>query len=141
VLLSLHRHRAVLVMNVSALVAIGVAGGILIPLYGARGAAAATAVSETVLGVSGAVALARSGEIAALHVWVLPRLLGAAAVAIAVPMVVGLPALPGAILGVVIYGALALLLRAVPEELLVELRSLRPSRAAGRSTRTSTDGP
>jgi O-antigen/teichoic acid export membrane protein len=140
VLLSLHRHRAVLVMNIAALVAIGVAGGILIPLYGARGAAAATAVSETVLGLSGAVALARSREIAALHVWVLPRLLGAAVIAVAVPVVIGLPAFPGAILGVLIYGVLALLLRAVPEELLVELRTLRPSRAEGRSTRTSRDG-
>jgi O-antigen/teichoic acid export membrane protein len=135
-LLSLRRHRAVLVVNAAALAAMVIAGIALIPPFGAEGAAAATAISEAVLAGTAAIALARTGAVGAIPLATVPRLLVAVAVAVAVPALIGLPALPGAVLAVALLGGLALALGAVPEELLAELRGvlvrMRASRAAGR---------
>ena len=129
-LLSLHRHREVLVVSATALLAMVVACPILASAYGARGGAAATAICETVFAIAGAIALARTGAVERIRFTVLPRLLLSAAVAVAVPTAIGLPPLPAAILAVILCAIGALVTRAVPEELLVEARALRVRRRA-----------
>jgi O-antigen/teichoic acid export membrane protein len=135
-LLSLRLHRQVLVINAAALVGMVVFGAALIPAFGAEGAAGATAISEAVLALTGAVCLARSGMVAPLSARAIPRLAAAAVVGVGVPVAIGLPALPAAVLAVVLCAGAALLLGAVPDELLDELRRLRrrASRAEGTPT-------
>ena len=135
-LLSLRLHRQVLVINAAALVAMVVFGASLIPAFGAEGAAGATAISEAVLALTGAVCLARSGMVEPLSARAIPRLAAAAVVGVGVPVAIGLPALPAAVLAVVLCAGAALLLGAVPDELLDELRRLRrrASRAEGTPT-------
>ncbi len=136
-LLAVRRHRAVLVMNAGALVVVGVAGVLLIPDHGARGAAVATALSEGALALLGAVALARSGELRrGFSLAIVPRVLVAAGVAVGAALLLELPSAVEAVIALALFAALALLLRAVPDELIVEAREalvrLRASRAAGR---------
>jgi O-antigen/teichoic acid export membrane protein len=124
-LLSLRRHAAVLAMNAGALGAMAIAGTLLTRSNGAEGAAAATILSELVLGVVGAIMLRRTGALSApLSLRVIPRLAVAGAVAVAIPVALSLPALPAAVIGTAVFGALALALRAVPDEVLVEARRL-----------------
>jgi O-antigen/teichoic acid export membrane protein len=135
-LLSLRRHRAVLAMNAAALAAMAIAGAALIPSHGAAGAASATAISEAVLAGAGALALAGTGALGGIRLAVVPRLVVAVAAGVAAAWASGLPSLPAALLALLVCAALALVLRVVPHELLIELRAaavrLRASRAAGR---------
>jgi O-antigen/teichoic acid export membrane protein len=128
-LLSLHRNRAVLIMNGAALVSMVVLGGILVPLYGAEGAAVATVACETIFAVVGGVLLARSGAVGRPSLDILPRLLAAAAAGTGVALLSGLPALPASIVALLVASAVAVAIRAVPEELLVELRAARLKRS------------
>ncbi len=134
-LLAVRRHRAVLVMNAGALLVVAVAGALLIPDHGARGAALATALSEGALALLGFVALARSGALRrGLSLAIVPRAAVAAAVAVGAALLLDLPSGVEAAISLVLFAGLALLLRAVPDELLVEARGvivrLRASRAA-----------
>ena len=82
-LLAVGRYRAVLAMNAAALVVVAVAGALLIPAHGARGAAVATVLSEGTLALVGAVALVRSGALGrGFSLRVVPRVAVAAAVAV-----------------------------------------------------------
>ncbi|HVL97125.1 MAG TPA: oligosaccharide flippase family protein [Solirubrobacteraceae bacterium] len=94
---------------------------ILVPVDGARGAAVATVIGEAVLAGSGALLVARSGH--RLRIAKAPRIVLAAAVALAPGLV--LPALPAAALGLAIFVGALLALRAVPDELLDEVRRRR----------------
>jgi O-antigen/teichoic acid export membrane protein len=126
-LLSLRRHGAVLAMNAAALVTLAVASAVLIPSDGARGAAFATVLSETVLALVGLVALLRTETLGGpLSLATVPRVAAAAAVAVGVPVALGLPSLPAMVLALALFCAGAVLLRVIPEELLVEARRLRP---------------
>lgn len=120
-LLSLRRHREILIMNAAALASLVAALAILVPVDGARGAAVATVIGEAVLAGSGALLVARSGH--RLRIAKAPRIVLAAAVALAPGLV--LPALPAAALGLAIFVGALLALRAVPDELLDEVRRRR----------------
>jgi O-antigen/teichoic acid export membrane protein len=126
-LLSLHRHRALLVINLVGLALTGGLTGVLAHTDGARGAAIAVAAGEAGLATAALVAYLRHTPRPALHLGIVPRLALAVAVAIAVAVVIGGPALVSTIIGVAVYGLAALALRAVPAELL----HLLPSRRAG----------
>jgi O-antigen/teichoic acid export membrane protein len=137
-LLSVHGTRGVLAMNAAALVAMAVLGAILVPLHGAEGAAVATVLCELLLALVGGVFLARHGAVGALRLTIIPRLVVAAAAGVGAHALLGLPALPGSIVAMVVCAAVALLLRAVPDELMVEARSawvrLRAWRGGGTPT-------
>jgi O-antigen/teichoic acid export membrane protein len=120
-LLSLRRHRAILAMTTAALLT-SVTGVLLLgSLEGATGAAAATAAAELVLAVSGWLLLARGEGGLRLDLRPIPRLALAAALAV-VPAFL-LPAWLAAVAALLIFGAAALGLGVVPDELLVEARS------------------
>ena len=122
-LLALRAHRAILVAMLSGLVVVVAGTVVLTEADGARGAAIAAAIGELALAVTGIVALARARDGFALRLGVVPRIALAAALAVLPALV--LPALPAAILGGLVFGVAAALLRAVPEEIWAELRALR----------------
>ena len=124
-LLSLRRNRAVLAMNGTALLTMAVVGSVLVPLHGAQGGAAATVICEIVFAGAGAILLTRTGAVGRLGLSTLPRLLACAALGVAAAALLDLPALVEAVLAVALCAGAALVLRAVPEELLIELRRRR----------------
>jgi O-antigen/teichoic acid export membrane protein len=117
-LLSLHRYRAVLVVNALALVTSILFVLVLGSTHGAAGAAWANLGGETVLGVAGLIALARGDDGVRLHygsaLRVAPALGGGVVAAVLVP--------GGAVLetvaAVVVCAIVMLVTRAVPEEIL-----------------------
>src|SRR5439155_2470858 len=124
VLLSIRRHTALLVANSIALGGSLLLTLVLVPLYGAKGAAIATVAGEFGLAVGYLVAVLRAG----LQVpWrVAPAItLGVAAV-IALGLLTRLDGLLLAIAAGVIYPVVLLVLRAVPQEVFDSLRSARP---------------
>ena len=120
-LLSLRRHRAILAMTTAALVTSVTGVLVLATLEGAAGAAAATAAAELVLVLAGWLLLAGGQGGLRLDLRFIPRLALAAAVAV-IPAFL-LPAGLAAAAALLIFGAVALALGAVPDELLVEARS------------------
>lgn len=119
-LLSLHRHGAVLRTSLAGLATLVVALAVLVPLDGARGAAIATVLGEATLAGAGMLLVHRAG----LPVRVAAAGRIALAAGAAAPALL-LPALPGAVAGLALFAAALLLLRAVPRELLDELRRRR----------------
>ena len=107
-------------MNGAALVAVCAALAILVPLDGARGGAIGTLVGEVTLATVGAIRLARCGL--ALDLAIVARVALAGAVAL-VPAFF-LPAAPAAVVAAVLFLVVLLVLRAVPEELLIEARRI-----------------
>jgi O-antigen/teichoic acid export membrane protein len=128
-LLAMKRYRGVLLANLVAFLVSCSATVLLASSHGAEGAAVATLCGETVLAVGSLLAVVRG------HPELRPRLGVALKVALAaVPAVVlalqsGLPSLLRAVLAVVAYGAVILLTRAVPTEVL-ELLPARLRRAS-----------
>jgi O-antigen/teichoic acid export membrane protein len=124
VLLSLHLHRALLVSNVLALggsVALTLA---LVPSLGARGAAIASVVGEVGLAVVYAVALARRKALS--MPWrVVPPVVLAAGLALALVLIPGLRGIPLVIAATVVYFAVLAVTRAIPTELAEALLSWR----------------
>lgn len=120
-LLAIGAYRPVLVVNAVALSATGVAAGLLAASSGATGAAAATVGGEALVAVMMGIALARSDT----GVLPRPRRLAAVALAGAVAAVpgfaLGLPAVLAAALAALVFGALAILLRALPAEIVAQL--------------------
>ncbi len=123
-LLSLHRHREVVLASLVALATLAAGLALLVPDHGAVGAAIATAVGEAVLAACCFAFVVRAGV--ALRLGRAPRVLLAAAPA-AIPVVL-LPAIPAALAAEVVFVGLLLALRAVPDELLDVIR--RRSRTA-----------
>jgi O-antigen/teichoic acid export membrane protein len=119
-LLALRRHREVLAMSASALVAVAVAGAVLIPSHGAQGGAWATVAGELTLALVGWWLLARGPDGLALKVGKVPLALlcGAAGV---LPAFV-LPALPAALIGSLVTAGLLAVLRVIPAEVWAEVR-------------------
>jgi O-antigen/teichoic acid export membrane protein len=113
-LLSLRRHREVLVMNGLAIVALATALALLVPDHGARGAAGATIAGEATLALSGMWLTRRAGV--PLRIGRAPRIAVAGALA-AIPAAL-LPAAAAVAAGLAVYVAVLFALRAVPEELL-----------------------
>jgi O-antigen/teichoic acid export membrane protein len=122
VMVSLRLYRQLLLISVVALV-----GGILLVTmlaltYGAEGAALGTTITE----IGGAVlipfVIVRSAPTVVPSVKEVPRIMLAAGVAALAVLVPNLPVVAQAALATLIYMLILYALRAIPEELLVELR-------------------
>lgn len=117
-LLSLHRHRAILAVGLSALVLSGVLSGTLAALDGARGAAVGTSVSEIVFVVLLAAATYRAGVRPGISWRSIPLSLAAAGLGVATLAIPGLPDVARLVLALALYGATLIVLKVVPEEIL-----------------------
>ena len=126
-LLSERLHTGVLVANAIALVAGTTAALGLVPLVGAKGAAAATVVGESILTLAYAVALFRRGGDLRISPRVVPKVLVSAALAALLVFVPGLNGLALAVAAGVVYIVVLSLLRGVPPELWKALFTLRPT--------------
>ena len=127
-LLSLRRHGAVLAITLTTLAVNATLVSVLASSHGARGAAVGTLVADVVALVVTGAYLARSSTLRPQFGVVL-RMVPALALAGAVWFVPGLPSVVAMVLGAVVYGVVLLVLRAVPDEVFVELRKLRGSPA------------
>lgn len=124
-LLSVHRHRALLLANLVGLAFTAGLTAVLAAADGARGAAIAVVVGESALALSMVVAFARHRPRPSIPLWALARVGAAVAIGAGVAVLVGGPSLVMAIVGIVVYAVAAFTLRAVPAELL-ELLPRRP---------------
>jgi len=131
-LLSLHRHRQILIASLGALVLTVTLTGVLGAVDGARGAAIGTTLSEFALVVMLASAVYSSGLRPAVTPHAFVRSLLAVALGAATLAIPGLPDVAKLVLALVIYGTLLLLLRAVPDEILAVLPRPLGSRPAAR---------
>jgi O-antigen/teichoic acid export membrane protein len=121
-LLSLRRHRALLLANAAALATASALTLALAPDHGALGAAYANLGGESVLVAGYFLALRRGEDGTRISFELMPRLTLAAAAGVAVAFVVPLhPLLAAALAGAVYVGSLVLL-RAVPVEVFEALR-------------------
>jgi O-antigen/teichoic acid export membrane protein len=114
--ISLHAHRALLAASSIGL-AVSVVLAVTLAPHGAQGAAVATLGAEIALALAYLLVSVRRRPDLRPGLRVAPRVLAAAAPAIAIPLALGLPALPGTVLSAGLYVTLLLLLRAVPAEL------------------------
>jgi O-antigen/teichoic acid export membrane protein len=117
-LLALHRHAALLVCNLIALVVIAALTLGLAPVIGARGAAIATVAGEWTIAISLLVALVRADRrMAPSARATMPRVALAGAGALAMALL-PIPAIAQLALAVAVYAAVIAALRALPRELL-----------------------
>jgi O-antigen/teichoic acid export membrane protein len=121
-LLSLHRHRALLVANIVGLACTGVLTAVLASADGARGAAIAVLIGETALALSMMAGYLRHSQRPTVRFGQVWRVALAAAVAVGAAIGVGGPSVLMAVVGIVVYAGAALVLRAVPPELLELVR-------------------
>jgi O-antigen/teichoic acid export membrane protein len=128
-LLSLRRHREILVITVVGLVINATLVAILGSSDGARGAAVATLVADLTSVVLAGLYLARTSPAMRPDLRVVPRMAIALAAGASVVLVPGVPDVVAMAVGALVYVAVLLALHAVPEEVLVELRRLRGSPA------------
>jgi O-antigen/teichoic acid export membrane protein len=120
-LLSLRRQAGLAWANGGALVVVAVAGAILIPTAGAKGAAVAAVIGETALALFVYLALRHASTTVVPRLGLAPRVVAASAPAFAI---LALP-LPWPVLlfaSLAAFVIVALLVRAVPRELLHALR-------------------
>ncbi len=122
-LLSLRKHRVLIVVNAFAFVLATVLAIVLISGDGARGAAITMTVTELVLAIFGYLALRLSGTELQVQILGVVKVLLAAGVALAVPILFGLPSLFATVLASVIFFLVLLLIRGVPAEVLALVRS------------------
>jgi O-antigen/teichoic acid export membrane protein len=125
-LLSLREHRMMLTITGGALLLNGVGAGLLGASHGARGAALATMIADVLGLLATSWALQRLGMPVTRWVRVLPRV-ALALIPAAALWFAPIPDVAKAVLGLLVYGLLLLVLRAVPDELVVEARRLRRS--------------
>jgi O-antigen/teichoic acid export membrane protein len=116
-LLSLHRHRALLISNLLALVLSVVLVSSLASPLGARGSAISMVVCESFVAVAYLVALLRGHPDLSPRLAVVWKTLLAAVPAAAVAIVSGVSSLAQAVIALTVFSVMALLLRAVPAEL------------------------
>jgi O-antigen/teichoic acid export membrane protein len=116
-----------MLVSLAALVVTAALSAVLAATDGAIGAAVATVTGELVLASGSLLVLARRQRHLLPSFAVVPRVALAAAGALAVVLLGGVPELMLGALATAIYLALLLLLRAIPEEALMEVR-----RVAGR---------
>lgn len=125
-LLSLRLHKELLVANGIAVVVATVATLVLVPPFGAHGAAVAPTAAEACLGLSYAVALRRAKPELTVSLGIVPRVLVAVALGLVAGIAVPLPSVvQAAVAGLVCFGML-LALRAIPFELWNALRRRSP---------------
>lgn len=121
-LLSLRRHRALLIANAVALVGTAALTLALAPVLGAIGAAYASVAGESVLAVGYLVALLRGDAGVRLSLAILPRVALAAAAAGSV-VLLPVPSVVAAMLCGVVFLGVLVVLGAVPDELAEAWRS------------------
>jgi O-antigen/teichoic acid export membrane protein len=121
-LLALRMYRTLIILNAGMVALAVVLCALLIPAYGAQGAAISTLSLEVVLAIVYAVALFRA------HPELLPasemaaRIAAALSLAFAAALLVPFSSLPAAAIGSAVLAAAVVALRAVPSELLHALR-------------------
>jgi O-antigen/teichoic acid export membrane protein len=120
-LLSLGRYREVLLINLAVLALSGILTAVLASRYGAIGAAGATTGVEILYTALLAIAVALAGVRPRVSIAAVPRALLAALLGALVLFVPGLPSIAQPLLAMAIYGVGALLLGAVPRELLEQM--------------------
>jgi O-antigen/teichoic acid export membrane protein len=131
-LLSLKLYSDILWANLLAAV-VAIAGTLaLAPPLGAKGAALATVGAEAVLAVTSLMLVRRARPALSPNLRVVPKVLLAGAVSVAVALAVPLPAVVLAILSCGAYGAVILALGALPPELFDALRGRSPLADDGR---------
>jgi O-antigen/teichoic acid export membrane protein len=121
-LLSLKLFRPLLLANAAAAVVAIVATLVLSPPFGAEGAAIATVLAEAVLAAASLTALLRHRPALRPDFGVVPKVLVALAAGVAVALLVPASSLVLSLLAGAAYGAVALLLGAVPAEAITALR-------------------
>ncbi|MDQ6778715.1 MAG: oligosaccharide flippase family protein, partial [Actinomycetota bacterium] len=134
-LLSLERYRAILTINLLALLGGTALIAILAAGSGARGAAIGTAVDEAVVALITGIALVRADRSLAPPLRVVPAVVVAAGAA-ALTTLIALPAVASVVVAGFVYLAILLLLKAVPEEVLEHL----PGRLRRQNRRMDGDG-
>jgi len=123
-LLSLHRHRALLIANAVALVASAGLTLALAPGLGAVGAAYASVAGECTLAIGYLLALLRGADGIEISLATLPRVALAASGAGAV-VLLPVPVVVAAVLCAVVFVGLLVALRALPAEVFEALRARR----------------
>jgi O-antigen/teichoic acid export membrane protein len=130
-LLSLREHRMMLTIMGAALVLNAAGAWVLGASHGARGAALATMIVDVLLVVATGWALWRLDFPVGRWLRIVPRIVLALAPAAAL-WFAPVPDVVKALIGAVVYVGMLVLLRAVPEEVAVELRRARAQRPAER---------
>jgi O-antigen/teichoic acid export membrane protein len=120
-LVSLRRQRSVAVGNALALAAVLVLGLALVPAFGTTGAAAAGVATEAILAVALLVSLRRREPAATPRLGFVWRPLAAAAAGAVPPLALDLSGWIEAPIAAAVFLAVALVVRAVPEEVLPAL--------------------
>ena len=125
ILLSLHRHRTILVANILALV--GRAGPLRRAdrLYEATGAAVAVLATEFVLAAAVLVPVLRERPAVLVSLRRAPAIIAACVVAGLIGLVPGLPALVAAVAAMLVFPALLVAVRGFPPEATELLKGLR----------------
>ena len=116
-LLSLKRHKELLLVNVVAAIVASAGTLLLAPPLGAEGAAIATVAAEAVLAVGCLYFLTRDRSALRPRLGVVPKVAAAAAAGVGVALVVPIHPLPLAMLSVAVAAAVMVALRAIPPEL------------------------
>jgi O-antigen/teichoic acid export membrane protein len=121
-MLSLKMYRQALFVNGGALIGCAILVAVLASTHEGIGAAIATAIAELGLAIAGGIVLIRAHPHLRPSLGVLWRVAIAAAVGATAALATFLPEVARAILGCALFLAVAVALRAVPEELLQALR-------------------
>ena len=116
-LLSLHCHRALLVVNGIALLLIVTLTFVLVPSFEAHGAATAVLIGDTLLTLMSGVALLALYPHLRPQLRFVPRVIAAGLVALAVALIPGLPDVVALLLATLAYFATLAALGAIPSEL------------------------
>ncbi len=124
-LIAVQRQRELLLVNLLALIVVIALGSTLIPLWGANGAALAASVGEVVLALAALTLLSRAEPALRPRLHYVPKLLTAAAAGALCILLPGSDVF-AAIAAVLVYAAVAWLLRAVPMELVEALVRRQP---------------
>jgi O-antigen/teichoic acid export membrane protein len=120
-LLSLKRYKGVLLANLVAFVVSCTLTIVLASGHGATGAALATLCAESVLALGLLVALLRADPELRPRLGIVLKVAVAAAPAVVLALLSGVPSLARMLAALTAYGLLVVLMRAVPQELLVLL--------------------
>ncbi|MCW3018795.1 MAG: polysaccharide biosynthesis protein [Solirubrobacterales bacterium] len=116
-MLSLHLHRIILLLNLALLALLSVTVAALAPLYGAQGAAVATAAVEVGAAVAGGLALVRGRAHLKPSLRILPKVVIAAVIAASAMLLTGAPVIGRVALSSALYAMVLLALKALPSEL------------------------
>ena len=129
-LVATRRQRALIAVNGIALVAIALAAALLIPPYGAKGAAAAAVIGETALAAGAGLMLGRGRPLLRPELGPGLRILLAGAIAAGLTLLASPPPLVAGALAGAVFIAAAFALRAVPVELVTAFMRRPRAKAA-----------